>query len=124
MKKTWSLILLVLLIGGCATTPTPISSARQAPTDRVLAFQKATGEKTATLIVIRDEGLPGSACYWAVHINGVLATRLDIGEMARFYLEPGEILLRAGIDPQGVGLCSLGSDSMWTQRETDRKSVV
>ena len=117
MKKIWSLLLLALLIGGCATTPTPLSSARQAPTDRVLAFQTTTGEKTATLIVIRDEGFYGSGCYYAVHINGVLAARLSVGEMARFYVEPGEIVLRAGRDPQGGGLCNIAVDNNWTQRE-------
>jgi hypothetical protein len=32
-------------------------------------------------------------------------------------MKPGEILLRAGRDPLGKGLCGLGQDE-WTQRET------
>lgn len=117
MRKTWSLLLLALLVSGCATTPVPISAAKQAPTDRVLAFQIAAGDKTATVTVIRDEGFIGSACYYAVHINRVLAARLDVAEFARFYVEPGEILLRAGRDPEGGGLCGVDLDN-WTQRET------
>lgn len=109
--------LLALLLGGCATTPVQISEATQASADRVLAFQLATGDKPATLTVIRDEGFIGSGCYYAVHINQVLAARLDVAEFARFYVEPGEILLRVGRDPQGVGLCGFGQDQ-WTQRET------
>lgn len=116
MRKTWSLLLLALLVSGCATTPVPISAAKQAPTDRVLAFQIAAGDKTATVTVIRDEGFIGSACYYAVHINRVLAARLDVAEFARFYVEPGEILLRAGRDPEGGGLCGVDLDN-WTQRE-------
>ena len=110
-------LLLVFLLGGCATTPVPISAAKQAAADRVLAFQTVTDNKTGTLTVIRDEGFIGSACYYAVHINGVLAARLDVAEFARFYVEPGEILLRAGRDPQGGGLCGVALDN-WTQRET------
>ncbi len=110
-------LLLALLLGGCATTPVPISKAKQAPPDRVLAFQISGGDKTATVTVIRDEGYTGSACYFAVYINQVLAARLDVAEFAQFYVEPGEILLRAGGDPQGIGLCAFASD-MWTQRET------
>lgn len=89
--------------------------------DRVLAFQTPSGEKTATLTVVRDEGIVGSACYCAVYINQVLAARLDVGEFARFYVEPGEVLLRVGWDPQGKGLCGLSADN-WTQRETFLKS--
>lgn len=111
-------LLLVLLLGGCATTPVSMSAAKQASADRVLAFQMKGGDKTATLTVIRDAGLKGSACYFAVYINQVLAARLDVAEFARFYVEPGEILLRVGRDPQGGGLCSSFQDYYWTQRET------
>jgi len=110
-------LLLTLLLGGCETTPVPMSAAKQASADRVLAFQKPAGEKSATLIVIRDDGLVGSGCNFALHINQVLAARLEAAEFARFYVEPGEIVLRAGWDPQGKGLCSFGQDQ-WTQRET------
>lgn len=110
-------LLLALLLGGCATTPVSMSAAKQVPTDRLLAFQVATGDKTATVTVIRDEGFIGSACYYTVHLNKILAARLDVAEFARFYVEPGEIVLRAGRDSQGGGLCSVQLDN-WTQRET------
>jgi hypothetical protein len=94
-----------------------MSEATQAPADRVLAFHIAAGNKSAILTVIRDHGVLGSACYFAVYINQVLAARLDVAEFAQFYVEPGEVVLRAGGDPQGIGLCAFASD-MWTQRET------
>lgn len=59
----------------------------------------------------------GGGCYYALFINGTLSARFDVGEIARFYLEPGEILLRVGRDPQGRGICSSGQE-YWTQRET------
>lgn len=117
MKETLIVILFVLLTSGCATTPIQMSAAKQAPTDRVLAFQTPGGDQTATLTVIRDEGFLGSGCYYAVWVNRILAARLDVAEYARFYVEPGEILLRVGRDPQGKGLCGLEPDN-WTQRET------
>ena len=75
------------------------------------------GDKTATLTVIRDEGYAGGGCYNSVYINKVLAARLDVAEYARFYLEPGEIVLRAGRDPQGRWLCGVKLDDR-AQRET------
>jgi hypothetical protein len=48
-------------------------------------------------------------------INRTLAARLDVREVA--YIDPGEVLLRVAGDPQGQGLCGLGTDH-WTQRET------
>ena len=117
MKKCLPLALL-LLLNGCASTPVPISEATQAPTDRVIAFQSPEPTKNATLTVIRDGGLaPGGGCFMALWINQTLAARLDTSEVAKFYLEPGEILLRVGRDPQGKGLCALGQDQ-WVQRET------
>ena len=109
--------LLTLLLGGCESTPVPMSAAKQAPANRVLAFQTPTGEKTAILTVIRDDGFPVSGCNIALYINQVLAARFEAAEYAQFYVESGEILLRVGWDPQGKGLCSFGQDQ-WTQRET------
>src|SRR5262249_32126228 len=69
-----------------------LSDARQAPSERVLAFQTASPEN-GTLVVIRDGGPVGSGCYFAFYINRTLATRLDVGERARFFVEPGGVLL-------------------------------
>jgi len=112
-----SLLVLLVLVSGCATTPVPISEAKLVPKDRLLAFQTSSAEKTAILTVVRDEGFIGGGCYLALYINRVLSGRLDVGEFGKFYVEPGEILLRVGGDPQGTGLCGLGTDD-WTQRET------
>lgn len=106
-----------IILSACATTPIIPSSAIPAPTERILAFQNKDAKNNATLVVTRDEGFMGGGCYYALFINGTLAARFDVGETARFYLEPGEILLRVGRDPQGRGFCSSGQQ-YWTQRET------
>jgi hypothetical protein len=117
MRRTLVAISILLLLAGCATTPTPIGEAKQAPQGRLLAYQEKNVNTTGTLVITRDAGFVGGGCYYGVSINGIFAARLDVGETSRFFLIPGEILLRAGRDPQGIGLCGAGKDE-WTQRET------
>lgn len=117
MKNKYITLALLFLISGCATTPMPLEDAKQIPAERVLAFQTSDDMKTATLTVIRDKGFVGSGCYTALWINQILAARLGTKEVAKFFVEPGELLLRAGRDPQGKGLCAIGQD-WWVQRET------
>jgi len=119
MLKTQVLLVVFMFLAGCATTPVHINDAKLAPSDRVLAFQSADINKS-TLTVIRDEGFIGSACYYGLWINNVLAARLDVAEYAKFHVEPGEILLKISRDPQGSGLCGV-EQSNWTQRETIMK---
>lgn len=117
MKKYIPLVFLILL-SGCASTPVLIDNAKHTPADRVMAFQSTDATKTAELTVIRDGGfIAGGGCYMALWINQTLAARLDTSEVSKFYIEPGELLLRVGRDPQGNGLCALGQDQ-WVQRET------
>ena len=120
LARSWPLMALAtatVVLGGCATTPIASSNATQAPPDRLLAFQERGQDTNATLVITRDQGFLGSGCYYSVTLNGTVAARLDVGETARFYVIPGEILMRVGRDPVGKGLCGLGQDE-WTQRET------
>ena len=111
--------LATLLLCGCVTPtrPVPVLESKPAAADRLLAFQEKPTGASATLVVTRDKGFWGSGCYYSLAINGTLAARLDVAETARFYLAPGEILLRSGRDPSGKALCSLDQQE-WTQRET------
>ncbi len=117
MKYTCLGIFFTFMIAGCATTPVSVMQAKQAPVSRLPAFQTKLSETTSTLVVTRDAGFLGGGCYYTLSINGTLAARLDVAKTARFFVVPGEILLRAGRDPQGKGLCGFGKDE-WTQRET------
>jgi len=117
MYKVMILLAASVIFVGCATTPIASSVAKSTPSERLLAFQQKTPSTTSTLIVTRDEGFIGSGCFYSLAINGILAARLDVGETSRFYLEPGEILLRVGRDPYGRGLCGAGQEYR-TQRET------
>lgn len=117
MRVVWCLLVLSLGLFGCATTPMPHGQATQATSDRVLAFQEKRADASGTLIVTRDKGFVGSGCYYGFFINEILAARLDVAETAKFYVTPGELVLRSGRDPQGRALCGVGQQS-WTQRET------
>lgn len=117
MRRQILCLVSAALLAGCATTPTPLSQAKKAPSARLLAFQEQSEAANALLVLTRDEGALGSACYYAFWINRVLAARLDVAETATFHLEPGEHLLKVSRDPMGQGLCGADADN-WTQRET------
>jgi hypothetical protein len=121
-RTTWCVMIAIsFFLFGCATAPVKIDLATFAPSERILAFQSADVDKTCQLIVVRDEGFIGSACYYALHVNGILAARLAPREKVILFIPPGEILLRVGRDPLGRGLCGAGKDE-WTQRETSMKA--
>ena len=111
------LVILLSIASGCATTPVRYVDAIKAPQDRVLSYQDMNDKTTSTIVITRDEGSLGGGCYYAVFINTILAVRLNPAETAKFYVEPGEMVLKVGRDPQGRGLCAAGQDE-WTQRET------
>ncbi|MRW93739.1 hypothetical protein GJ699_27465 [Duganella sp. FT80W] len=72
---------------------------------------------TGTLVVTRDTGFMGGGCYLSVSLNGTLAARLDVSEKSTFFVPQGEVLIRAGRDPEGKAFSSTNQDN-WTQRET------
>lgn len=115
------IIFVSLFIYGCATTPTPLSEATPIAKDRVYAFQNKNAENSSTIIITRDQGLMGFACFFGIWVDSVLSARIDIGESVQFYLKPGEHLLKGSRDPQSEGLC--GADfGNWVQRETVLKA--
>lgn len=117
MKAIYACVIALALLAGCASEPIPATTAKAAPSSRLLAFQERSIPTAGTLVITRDTGFGGSGCFYAVSINGTMAARLDVGETARFFVDSGEVLLRVGRDPQGKGFCALGK-SEWTQRET------
>jgi hypothetical protein len=46
----------------------------------------------------------------ALHINGILAARLAVGETSLFYVQSGAVLLKAASDPTGSDLCAVFHD--------------
>lgn len=122
MRRLLACFVSAIVMTGCATTPTPVSEAKKAEPSRLLAFQERSEATTASVVVIRDSGHMGGGCYSAFWINGQLAARLDVAETATFHIEPGEHRMKLSPDPMGRGLCAVGSDWHWTQRETILRS--
>lgn len=116
-----ALFLTVGLIGsvlaGCATTPVSPAQASAVPASRLYSFQQPTSPDSGSLVVTRDQGFIGSACYYALFINDTLAARYGQSEGATFYVEPGEVLLKYGRDPKGKALCGTSKDQ-WSELET------
>jgi hypothetical protein len=117
MTRLLALVVSMLALSGCATTPVSPATASRVPAERLFAFQDASPSSSATIVLTRDSGFLGSGCFASLTINGVHAARFDVGETARFHVPPGEVLLRNGVDQAGRGLCGVGKDH-WTQRET------
>lgn len=112
-----AIFIFLIIISGCATTPVPVSKAKPISTDRVLEFKEPSVDRSAHIIIIRDEGMIASGCYCALYVNGILAARIDPKEKVDFYVPPGEVLLKVSEDPLGKGLCGFNLDN-WIQRET------
>lgn len=91
--------MLLVLLAGCATTPTPSESADPVPGDRLYAYQQNTGGE-ATLVVTRDNGFLGSACNTRLMIDGRLAAEIGPGETAKFYIPAGDVIL--GVNSNSV----------------------
>lgn len=121
MLKLPMISFLAVLVAGCGTTPTPLSEAIPIEKNRLYGFQEKTETKNATIILTRDSGAAGSACYFGFWIDSTLAARFDTSETAHFFVEPGERLLRVGRDPMGNGLCANLDPSQTTQRESTFK---
>jgi hypothetical protein len=115
--RTPYLFAIATLLSACSTTPVPIGEAKPVDEARLLAFKSAPSTPHGTLIISRDVGFLGRGCFYALSVNGTLAVRLGIGEIAKLYVPTGELLLRAGRDPMGGGFCGFDQDN-WTHRET------
>lgn len=116
---TVPLALSVALSSGCVSAPRQTAEAdvKTAPKERTVGFQSPVAGPHGILVVTRDDGLVGRACYYALSFNGTLAARLDEHERARFEVPAGEIVMKAGRDPMGQGFCGMDS-YVFTQRET------
>ncbi|BAV74215.1 hypothetical phage protein [Pseudomonas chlororaphis subsp. aurantiaca] len=105
--KLFIAVVAVVLLAGCATSPTPSREARQAPQNQMLAYQSQPSGAYGTLQVIRDSGHTGSLCSMAVFIDGKQVARLDPGQKASFYLPPEPVSVGAAYT--GSGICSMGA---------------
>jgi hypothetical protein len=109
MRASLAFSVLLLTLSGCTSMPTSMEST-PVPEDRFLFTTGSEDNSAAEVIVIRDRSFSGSACYYAIHIDGQLAARIAPSERAVFKLKPGKAQLKVTRDSKGSGLCSLGDD--------------
>ena len=104
-----SVTLCSVVLASCSTTPTPASDATPVPKERLSEHALAIPEVYGTIIVTRDSGARGSACYLGFAIDRIFLARFDTKETASFRVSPGEHLIQVMQDPEARGLC-LGAD--------------
>ena len=95
MRLSGLLALSSILLTGCSTTPIPSDQADPVPTSRLTAFQAKPAGQYGTLIVTRDSGFTGSACYTILYIDGNKSAEVGPGETTKFYLPTGERIIGA-----------------------------
>ncbi|MBX8534520.1 hypothetical protein K5D33_07255 [Pseudomonas cichorii] len=101
--------LAVVMLAGCSTSQVSADKAKPVPVDRVLAFSKKPSGPHGTVIVTRDTGFVGGACYVGVLIDGKFSARIDTGEVVRLYVPAGEHLIGLSGDEHSGGTCGWGS---------------
>ena len=91
-------LLLILVLAGCATEPTPIATALSAPPSRISAPALAAGQQSSKLTVVADRGSYMATSNLLVKLDGVLVATLKEGEMASFEIAAGEHQISADFD--------------------------
>jgi len=98
MKCTLKIIFAFsVALSGCATSPTPLTGAKETPSDRVFLSAPQPSTPMAKAVFVRDQGFLGSGVYQHVYVNGRKAASVDTGEKVELSLEPGEYIL--GVRP-------------------------
>ena len=104
MKSPALALLALLVMTGCATSKLTPEQADPVPANRLYGFTQKMASDDARITVIRDSGFTGSGCGLVVRIDGKRAAMLNSGELASFYVDPGEHVISAGLS--GQALCS------------------
>jgi len=100
-RRTLALACLAVL-AGCATTAIDTSEAPSAPPDRIFGGEALTGRPgKATVIVTRDKGFQGFACFLRILVDASPVADLDRGEKVVLHLSPGGHVLSVSTK----GLC-------------------
>jgi uncharacterized protein (DUF2147 family) len=93
------LIIVLLFLSGCATQIVSYNESKPVNAEKLgAAYSKYKNktETTATVIIVRDSGIVGSAGTSDFFIGGELIAKIYTGESVTLYLEPNEYLLGVG----------------------------
>jgi hypothetical protein len=109
-------VLCFALLSGCSTSPVKLSEARYVEAAQLYAYQEPV-DHAATLVMVRDSGLPGSGCTFGFYINGKVVADFNTSQKATFYVPAGEYRLGAGYAKKGACL-----SVHFKERETSLKA--
>ncbi len=78
-------------IAGCSSTPQEQGRARVVPDERVYSADLLTpsAERTAQIVVIRDQGFKGSACSYIISLDKAKVVALRSSESSIMHVSPG-----------------------------------
>lgn len=86
------IISIVLIISGCASTPTSLGASNFVPQQRILAgysqFADPTSE-SVMITVVRDTGFSGSALSALLSIDAIYVAKMRASERLVLHVEPG-----------------------------------
>lgn len=91
----------VVVLAGCATSPTPSSEADPVPAKRLFSYQKPNSDQS-TLVVTRDTGFVGSGCNTTISIDGRKSAEIGSGETAKFFVPAGDHIISASACGSGL----------------------
>lgn len=109
MKRALAVLAMSASLTGCgfiASNAVRDQNTRPVPSDRLLAYQNRA-DGLALISVVREIGMEGGGCFFGLEIDHVLAARIDPGEIAYFYIKPGQRDFAVTRDPNGRALCGL-----------------
>lgn len=91
MKTSVVVIVVFLMLGGCATTTIPVQESHPGTYDPALPAHFLTSSaNTGTLIVVRDSGFLGSACKDVVSVDAQEVGYVHPAQELTVYLPPGQ----------------------------------
>src|SRR5713226_210460 len=103
MRACWFALLSTVMLSACVTTPIDTTNAPNIPESRIYVQELLTPDTNRVeLLVARDAGTLGSACAFAVYLDGQLVSAIRQGEKLTLYISPGRHVLGAGPNPRGV----------------------
>lgn len=102
MRRIIATGVLLLALGGCATSPMRVSEARPVPASEMYAIKSQGTQDPGRLTIFRDDGFDGAGCDVVFYIDGQRAAKIGPGQKASFVLPAGKVNLGAGLAESGL----------------------
>lgn len=107
MKRSFTggvLLFTLIALIGCSTDSITAKTGGQVPQQEAYIKQYTQPHKVATarIGVFRDAGFAGAACTDVISLNNQKVFRIDHGQYAIMYVQPGQHLLKTST---GEGIC-------------------